>query len=232
MVSYNEFFENLSGLRDRIDEGLRKSGRAVGSVCLLPVTKNHPPEAVEFCHRAEIHRVGENRVQEASGKKESLDLDEMKWDLIGHLQSNKAGAACRTFDCIQSVDSLKLGGKINRFLEGENRKLACLLQVNTGEDPGKFGFTEEETRESLNEWMSWEALEVEGLMTIAPLEGGRDAAVKAFARLRCLRDELSAASGLPLKELSMGMSGDLEEAIREGSTMVRVGSALFGERFY
>ncbi len=230
MISYNEFFEKFSVLRKRIDDLALACGRKGEEIGILPVTKTHPKEAVEYAVRAGMGAVGENRVQEAVEKALQLPGSEVRWELIGHLQSNKAVQAAKTFDRIQSVDSLKLARRLSRLAVGEGRALRCLLQVNTGEDPRKYGFSGHEVENNFDDLQSLEGLQIEGLMTIAPLEGGADAARIAFARLRQLAELLRTRSGLPLSELSMGMSGDLAQAIAEGSTMVRVGSALFGSR--
>ncbi|MGE9291054.1 MAG: YggS family pyridoxal phosphate-dependent enzyme [Puniceicoccales bacterium] len=230
MISYNEFFENFSNLRKRISEEASRHGRDADEIRILPVTKTHPKDAVEYAARAGLASVGENRVQEAVEKSSLLPDVGLKWELIGHLQSNKSALAVNTFDRIQSVDSGKIARKLDRFAGEAGRMLPCLIQVNTGEDPRKFGFLVEEMERELEGLLALENLEIEGLMTIAPLEGGTDAARRAFARLRELAESLRERSGRDLPELSMGMTGDLAEAIAEGSTMIRVGSGLFGAR--
>jgi len=230
MIRYNEFFENFSLLKMRVSEAVAAVGRNPGEIGVLPVTKTHPVEAAEFARRAGLTAVGENRVQEAAGKRaEAPDLD-LDWELIGHLQSNKAAQALKIFDRIQSVDSLKLAQRLNRMAGDERCRLRCLLQVNTGEDPRKFGFGVADFEREFEELLPLEHLLIEGLMTIAPVEDGSGVARRAFARLRELAEEARVRSGLSLPELSMGMSGDLAEAIAEGSTLIRVGSALYGER--
>lgn len=230
MISDNEFFENFSRLLERVSAAARPAGRDPASITILPVTKTHPPEAVEQARSAGLDRVGENRVQEAAAKREAVGGDGLHWDLIGHLQSNKAALALRVFDRVQSVDSWKLADRLDRLAAEGGRRLPCLLQVNTAADPRKFGFSPEAIRAEPERAAGFRNLLVEGLMTIGPLEGGRAEARKAFAGLRELADDLRRRSGLPLPVLSMGMSGDLEEAVAEGSTLVRVGSALFGAR--
>ncbi len=232
MISYNEFFENFSQVRERVAEAARSSGREAEEVEILPVTKTHPVQAVDFVRRAGISRLGENRVQEAARKRgeRPTDQGEPLWDLIGHLQSNKAAQALRVFDRIQSVDSWKLADRLERLAAEAGRRLPCLIQVNTAADPGKFGFSPSGILAEAGKLATFEHLVVEGLMTIGPLGGGRDAARWAFAALRELAEKLRPETGLALDELSMGMSGDIEEAVAEGSTLVRVGSALFGAR--
>ena len=193
------------------------------------MTKKWPSEAVRFCQRAGISRVGENRVQDALGKQQ--ETTGILWELIGHLQSNKANQVIGRFERIQTVDSLKLLGKLQTGAEQKGVKCKILLQVNTGEDPAKFGLLSEQVEAVLERALASSNLLVEGLMTIAPYAPGQPSvARRAFVRLRELRDRLNEDFKVDMKELSMGMSGDLREAIESGSTMVRVGSALFGER--
>lgn len=231
MISYNDFFENFRSVAGRMEKAATAAGRSAGEIAVLPVTKTFPVDAVDYARRAGLLRVGENRVQEAVAKKTSDRGDPpVAWDLIGHLQSNKASVAVECFDRIQSVDSLKLAKRLDRLAAEAGRRMPCLLQVNSGADPRKYGFLPGEIEPVVDGIAGCRHLAVEGLMTIGPLEGGRDAARRAFAELREIRDVLRSRTGLALDELSMGMSGDLEEAIAEGSTLVRLGSALFGER--
>ncbi|MGB0408997.1 MAG: YggS family pyridoxal phosphate-dependent enzyme [Opitutales bacterium] len=219
----------MSEVRDRIDAACRRAGRAPDSVALLPVTKNHPLDAVDFAARSGLRAVGENRVQEALDKRLSYP-GVMRWELIGHLQSNKAKLAAETFDRVQSVDSIKLLQRLDRFAGEAGRQLPILIQCNTGEDPNKYGFSRDATRGAVETALSAVNLQVDGLMTIAPLDKDPDVARAAFEDLAQLRDELSGQFGVPLAELSMGMTGDLESAIAAGSTQIRVGTALYGAR--
>ena len=205
------------------------SGRSQSSVSLLPVTKNHPLDAIDYAVRSGLKAVGENRVQEALDKRDSF-TNEVRWELIGHLQSNKAQDAVAVFDRIQSVDSLKLLRRLDRFAGEQDKKLAILLQCNTGKDPNKYGFEEEEVPSAIEAALNMPNLQLDGLMTIAPLDDDPKIADTAFQGLRELRDALSKCFAVPLPELSMGMTGDLEQAIAAGSTQIRVGTALYGER--
>lgn len=231
MIKYSAFETNLSEVRGRIAHACEACGRARETVSLLPVTKNHPVDAVEYAVRSGLSAVGENRVQEALDKRGSY-TGSVSWELIGHLQSNKAQDAVAIFDRIQSVDSLKLLRRLDRFAGELGKSLPILLQCNTGEDPNKFGFSMEEAESVLEAALNTENLRVDGFMTIAPLDENPDVARSAFEGLRDLRDRLSGRFNVPLAELSMGMTGDLEAAIAAGSTQIRVGTALYGERTY
>ena len=231
MITFSNFERNLSELRLRLSAACSAAGLSEEAVSLLPVTKNHPVDAIEYAARCGLHSVGENRVQEANEKRESYQ-EQMTWELIGHLQSNKAQLAVSIFDRIQSVDSLKLLRRLDRHAGEQCKRLPILLQCNSGEDPNKYGFKLEEADTAIEAALQAENLVVEGLMTIAPLDDKPDVAKSAFERLRELRDRLEEAYGVSLPELSMGMTGDLESAIAAGSTQIRVGTALYGARQY
>ena len=221
--------ENLAALNRRIKDACAQSGRPRNTVKLMAVTKRFPLSVAASAVEAGLTLLGENRIQEGVEKIQTASF-EARWELIGHLQSNKAQLAARHFDAVQSVDSVKLAGRLDRFATETGKKLPILLQVNTGEDPGKFGFMTENTASALDQILELPALQVDGLMTIAPLPSTPESAKAAFEKLRDLRDRLAESTGRPLPELSMGMSGDLEAAIAAGSTCIRVGSALFGQR--
>jgi len=229
LPDYEEFRSRADAVRARIAAACALARRRLEEVELLAVTKSHPVAAVEMAARYGLKAVGENRVQEGIDKR-AQSAAAVAWELIGHLQSNKARLAARNFDRIQSVDSAKL----LEILDGEaaalGRTQAVLLQVNAGLDPAKSGVEPDEAPRLLAAALGRKNIRVEGLMTVAPLTGGPDAARRAFARLREIRDSLAAASGARLPELSMGMSGDLDAAVAEGSTLVRVGTDLFGAR--
>jgi pyridoxal phosphate enzyme (YggS family) len=193
------------------------------------VTKTHPAAAVEYAARYGLAAVGENRVQEAVEKRAQTGAA-VRWELIGHLQSNKAKLAVEHFGRIQSVDSEKLLNVLDRAAGELGRKLPVLLQLNAGNDPAKFGAEMSDAPRLLELALTKTHLQVDGLMTIAPLSNDPAVARRTFANLRTVRDQLAARSGVPLRELSMGMSGDLDAALAEGSTLVRVGSALYGPR--
>lgn len=230
LVPFETFLANLATLRQIITKMCAACGRDPASVSILPVTKNHPAEAAAFVARAGLSAVGENRVQEAREKKPAAPAG-LRWELIGHLQSNKAKLAVATFDRIQSVDSVKLLDLLNRAANEAGRVLPVLLQINSGRDPAKFGCDIEAAPELVERALRCRQLRLEGFMAIAPFEAEPAAAAqRTFETLRELRDGLAARFGVALPELSMGMSGDLREAIAAGSTQVRVGTALFGAR--
>lgn len=177
--------------------------------------------------------MGENRVQEGVEKR-ALAQAAIHWELIGHLQSNKARLAAQHFDRVQSVDSEKLLNQLDRAAAENAKVLPVLLQINAGNDPAKFGADLADAPRLLEVALSRPQLRVDGLMTIAPLgttpAETAELARRTFVNLRTLRDELAAKFSTPLRELSMGMTGDLEIAVEAGSTLVRVGTALFGAR--
>lgn len=240
MFTYEEFCARAAGVEARIASACRATGRLPGEVRLLAVTKTHPADAARFAARHGLAAVGENRVQEAAAKRAELiaagdaETAALRWELIGHLQSNKAKLAAETFERIQSVDSDKLARRLDAAAGELGKTLAVLLQVNAGRDPAKFGAEPDDAPRLLETALACPHLRVEGLMTIAPL--GADEAETAeharrtFANLRAMRDDFAMRFGVPLTELSMGMSGDLEIAIAAGSTCVRVGTALYGGR--
>ena len=231
IIDYHVFEENLRKVRGRIEQSAMAAGRSSNAVQLLPVTKNHPLDAVRFAYRSGLKSVGENRVQEALSKMNDAD-EEIFWELIGPLQSNKVKKAAERFYRIQSVDRIKIVNLLQRHAAEAERNLRILLQINTGNDPNKSGARLEDASALLERALSQPNLKVDGLMTIAPLSSDLNIARKSFASLRKCREELAESFKVDLPELSMGMSGDMQEAILEGSTIVRVGTALFGKRDY
>ncbi len=229
MITYEEFTARADVIRGQIAAACARAGRAPGEVELLAVTKTHPVDAAIYAARYGLRGVGENRVQEAAAKR-PLGPAGLRWELIGHLQSNKAKLAVELFDRVQSADSPKLLGLLDRAAGERGKKLTVLLQVNAGNDPAKFGAEPTDAPRLLEAALACPHLQVDGLMTIAPLSDDPDIATRTFVNLRTIRDDLAAKFGAPLRELSMGMSGDLEAAILAGSTQVRIGTALFGSR--
>lgn len=228
-IEYNTFCERVDNLLHRIAEVCRAVRRDPTEIVILPVTKTHPAAAAEYAIRYGLAAVGENRVQEAIEKR-ALVSGPLRWELIGHLQSNKARLAATHFDRIQSVDSEKLLTALDRAAAERGKKLPVLLQINAGNDPAKFGAEPADAPRLLEFALSRPHLQVDGLMTIAPLSPDPAVAHRTFANLRVIRDGLATRFGVPLRELSMGMTGDLEAAVAEGSTLLRIGSALYGPR--
>lgn len=229
MITYKNFLENLKIVQDNIDNACKYSGRKLDSVSLLPVTKTQPASVVEYVIRAGLTAVGENRVQEAIKKKTEV-LSPLKWELIGHLQTNKVAPAIETFYRIQSVDSEELLLKLNNAASKSNRLLPILLQVNAGKDSKKFGIDPEKVDRVLELGLSLKHLQIDGLMTIPPLSNDVTVAQHTFDNLRNIRDRLTEKFKVPLSELSMGMSNDYIHAIKAGSTIIRIGTHLFGNR--
>ena len=228
-IDYPIFQQRVEALLHRIADQCRLAGRDPREVTLLPVTKTHPAAAAEYALRFGLHAVGENRVQEAVEKRAAV-AGNLRWELIGHLQSNKARLAAAHFDRVQSIDSEKLLVALDRAAGELGKKLPVLLQINAGDDPAKFGAESLDAPRLLEAALAKPNLVVEGLMTIAPLSDEPAVARHTFARLRTIRDELAAQYRVKLPELSMGMTADLDAAIAEGSTLVRVGTALYGPR--
>lgn len=233
-VTYEEFAQRADALRARIAAACARVGRDVSGVELLAVTKTHPVAAAEYAARYGLKGVGENRVQEGVEKRALCSTGGLRWELIGHLQSNKAKLAAAHFDRVQSVDSVKLLNHLDRAAAELGKRLPVLLQINAGNDPAKFGADLTDAASLVEAALGKAALRVDGLMTIAPL--GADAAEtnahaqRTFDTLRTVRDDLAQRFQTPLAELSMGMTGDLEIAVAAGSTLVRVGTALYGAR--
>lgn len=235
-INYDEFARRADALRVKIATACSAAGRDPREIELLAVTKTHPVAAADFAARYGLRAVGENRVQEAVEKRPQLAPESagLHWELIGHLQSNKAKLAAQHFDRIQSVDSEKLLNHLDRAAGELGKVLPILLQINAGDDPAKFGADLTDAPRLVEAALSRQNLRVDGLMTIAPLGATPDEtaahATRTFTNLRQLRDDLAARLGVPLRELSMGMTNDLALAVAAGSTLVRVGTALYGER--
>ncbi len=228
-IPYEEFAQRADAVRAAIADACARAGRAATEVELLPVTKNHPAAAVDYAARYGLAAVGENRVQEGLEKRAQTQAA-VRWELIGHLQSNKAALAARHFDRVQSVDSQKLLNFLDRGAAEAGKILPILLQVNAGQDPAKFGVEPAEAGALLAAALAKPHLKVDGFMTIAPVSDDPAVAERTFANLRAIRDRLAAEFALPLRELSMGMSGDFAAAIAAGSTQIRLGTVLFGAR--
>ncbi len=216
---------NLRTVLERIQDAERRAGRPSGSVKLLAVTKSVEAEGILAAVEAGLRMFGENRVQEAERKREKMP-DGIEYHLIGHLQSNKARKAVELFDCVESVDSLELARRLGNEAARRSRNLPILLEVNIGNESSKSGFDVADLEREFAEMRCVPSLLVQGLMCIPPASE-REEARRYFSNLRTLGDRLYGAEPF---ELSMGMSHDFEDAILEGSTLVRIGTAIFGER--
>jgi pyridoxal phosphate enzyme (YggS family) len=230
-------YDRIRTVRERMERAAVSSAREAGDVALVAVTKTRSVEEIERALSSGFVRfIGENRVQEAETKKTLRSIGggaAVPWRLIGHLQRNKARKALSLFDTVDGVDSPDLAATLQRILEedGTNRILPVLIEINTSGEASKHGVTPEGAELLLETILgSCPRLRCDGLMTVGPMSDDEGVVRNAFARLRHLRETLSGRLRVPLKELSMGMSGDFEWAIMEGSTMVRIGSALFGPR--
>ena len=224
--------ERLAAVQGRIESATRAAGREPGEVRLLLATKTVPPEKIRVAIEAGADLVGENRVQEVRPKYEALaDLDYER-HFIGHLQSNKVNALVPYVSCIQSVDRLSLADRLQGRLEREGETREVLIQVNTSGEESKFGVEPADAVEFAREVASRDALRIRGLMTIGLFSEDPEVTRPSLSALRKAAERIreAAIEGVEMKELSMGMSGDLEVAIEEGATIVRVGSAVFGER--
>jgi len=227
--------ENIVRVRERIQAAATRSGRDPAIITLMAVSKTFPADSIRDAYQAGIRHFGENRVQEFAGKVGDLgDLGEARWHLIGHLQSNKATKASELFHAVDSVDSLKLAEKLNEAVNKTNKRLAVLFEINVGGEEAKSGVApgSPELDHLLSAARHLEHVQVKGLMTIPPFFDNPEATRLYFRKLRALRDQIAARNlpGVEMATLSMGMSHDFEVAIEEGSTCVRVGTAIFGER--
>lgn len=225
----SEIAQRLAAVTTLIADTAIAAGRRPDEVTLVAVTKTHPPEVIRQAIDEGQLLFGENRVQEARSKIPLLP-SRARWHLIGHLQKNKIRAALPLFELIHGVDSLELARDIDRIAGELGLFPKILLEINVAGESTKFGFKSGELRRDIEALLALERLHIGGLMTIAPMVEKADDARKYFAALRELRDSLQSDNNIALPELSMGMSGDYTAAIREGATMVRIGTAIFGPR--
>jgi pyridoxal phosphate enzyme (YggS family) len=227
--------QNIAAIRERMAAAARRAGRRPEEIALMAVSKTHPPERIREAHAAGLRLFGENRVQEFAGKTAALaNLADAEWHMIGHLQTNKAGKAAELFHAVDSVDSEKLAEKVDAAALALDKKLSVLIEINVGGEAAKSGVAPDsrELEELLLAAPRFEALQFRGLMTVPPFTDDPKGARPYFRKLRELRDAIAARRlpALRMDVLSMGMSHDFEVAIAEGSTCVRVGTAIFGER--
>ena len=219
----------LAQVRERMANAARKSGRTAEQIELVAVSKTHAAEKVQEAIEAGQLLFGESRVQEARAKIPLLP-SRLRWHFIGHLQKNKIRHALPLFELFHGIDSLALAQEMERIAEEEGIRPRVLLEVNVAGEASKHGFSPEALRRDLEAALSLGRLTIEGLMTLPPLAPEAEASRRYFVTLRELRDQLEAEFDVRLPQLSMGMSGDFPIAIEEGATLVRVGTAIFGER--
>ena len=220
--------DNISRIKERIVLACEKNNRGSEEIVVVAVSKGRPAEQIKEAIAAGITDIGENRVQEALVKYQGLW--EIRWHMIGHLQTNKVKDAVKIFDLIQSVDSLRLAAEIDRQAVKISKVQDVLVEIKTSSEATKFGLLPEEAMAALEEIAELKNINIKGLMTIAPLADEPEKARPYFRMLRELRDEINALgiTPYPLPVLSMGMTDDFTVAVEEGSTMVRLGRAIFG----
>jgi len=236
---YKDELAELAQLRDawqavrqQVDTACQRAGRNPASVRLLPVSKTVPAERLRLAVAAGIHELGENKVQEALGKSQALaDLD-IRWVVIGHLQTNKVKYVARFCSEFQALDNLRVAAALDAALQKQGRSLDVLVQVNTSNEASKFGLPPDQVVDFVRQLPAFSALRIRGLMTLALFSADPEQVRPCFVRLRQLQQRLrqDAPDGIEMEELSMGMSGDFSLAIAEGATTVRIGTAIFGTR--
>ncbi len=227
--------ENIAGIQEQISAAAKRARRNAGEIALMAVTKTHPAEKIRQAYEAGLRLFGENRVQEFAGKAPVLaHLPAAEWHMIGHLQTNKAGKTVELFNAVDSVDSLKLAERLNTAAQSVGKKLPVLIEINIGDEEAKSGVAPDsaELEELLKAAPRLESLFFRGLMTVPPFTDDPQHARPYFRKLRELRGTIAARKlpGISMDELSMGMSHDFEVAIEEGSSCLRVGTAIFGAR--
>jgi pyridoxal phosphate enzyme (YggS family) len=215
-----------------IDEAAQKAGRSPDSIRLISVSKQVSSGKIIEAYQAGSKCFGENKVQEAVSKIEEVKTQDISWHFIGHLQKNKIKYLDSRFELIHSIDSLTLAEKISTYFEGQNQRQAVLLQVNVSGEEAKFGMTPAQLEDQLSSFGQLKGIQVQGLMTIPPQNPEAENSRQYFSALRILRDKFQDMNieGVELKELSMGMTNDYLIAVEEGATLVRVGTAIFGQR--
>lgn len=233
IMSSNDIKQNLATIRERIDKAAVEAGRNPSDIKLVAVSKTKPAEAVIEAAEAGATIFGENYIQESIEKAETVKVPGIEWHFIGHLQSNKAKFAVRIFDMIHSVDSLKLAKEIDKQAKKIGKVQDILVQVNISMEETKSGVSEAQAEDLVKSIGALDNVSVKGLMTMPPFFNEPDQARPYFSALRTLAERIRALGlkNVSMSELSMGMTGDFEPAIQEGSTYVRIGTAIFGSRF-
>jgi pyridoxal phosphate enzyme (YggS family) len=235
-MSESELKERIASVQERIEAAARRAGRDPTDIVLVAVSKTRPPEAVIAACRAGLHLFGENRVEEAGPKAQAVarllaPAAGPTWHMVGHVQSRKAISVLPWAAMVHSVDSVRLAERLSRFSVEAGSDLAILLEVNVSGEGSKYGLTPQELPGAVEAIGPLPALRLEGLMTMAPIAADAESVRPVFARLSGLRQEMAQRHpGLNWRHLSMGMTDDFEVAIEEGSTLVRIGRAIFGEQ--
>lgn len=227
--------ENLQAINQRIENACKNAGRDPREVKILLATKTVPVDRIQLALQAGYRLIGENKVQEMSQKYEALQELQPTHHFIGHLQTNKIKDLLKyDIDCIQSIDRFELAHKLHQRLNAQNKTMNILIQVNTSREESKFGVVPEHTIELIGQVSALHSLRIKGLMTIGLFSANQEKIRSCFRLLKKIQKEISLLyiPGVEMKELSMGMSGDLEIAIEEGATIIRVGTAVFGKRSY
>ncbi len=229
-----EIASNLAQIRERIELAAGRVNRDPATVTLVAVSKTKPMAAIEAAYAAGQRDFGENRLEELWQKVEaakSRGLDDIRWHMIGTIQSRKTSQAIGPFTLVHSVDRVKIANRLNRDAIAENCVLSVLLEINVSGESSKHGFAPTTLKNEINALLALPALQIRGLMTMAPFVDDAEATRPVFRQLCRLRDQLQqAAPAATINELSMGMTNDFEVAVEEGATIVRVGSAIFGAR--
>ena len=223
--------DNLTRIQDQISAAAERSGRSPHAICLAAVSKTQPVERILEAIEAGVTDIGENRVQEARSKYNQVNCP-VRWHLVGHLQTNKVKQALQMFDLIHSVDSLKLLAEIDRRSTQLNQRADVLIQVNTSDEPSKFGIAPDQAPDLIEKSLAYTHVQIKGLMTIGAFLPDPEAVRPSFARLRQLKERIVCQQfpNVDMKYLSMGMTNDFEAAIEEGANLVRIGTAIFGKR--
>jgi pyridoxal phosphate enzyme (YggS family) len=229
MLSMDEIGQNLKKVTDAIAEASGRVGRQADQIKLVAISKTHAAEKVRAAHEAGQILFGESRVQEARAKIPELP-SALRWHFVGHLQKNKIRHALPLFELFHGIDDVDLARDLDRIAAEEGMHARILLEVNVAGEGSKFGFKPELLRPEMESLLALPRLSIEGLMTIPPLAEEAEASRKFFVDLRELRDALEKEFAVKLSELSMGMTNDYVVAVEEGATLVRVGTAIFGER--
>ena len=234
-LEYTSMYEtrletNLPRIREAIETAAHRVGRRGDEVTMVAVTKAHPPEAIKAAIAAGIRDLGENRVEEMVGKVALFGRDAATWHMVGHIQSRKAKQVVEVADILHSLDSVKLGNRLSGYAVEKESRISALAQVNISGEEAKSGFSTDQAVEAIHELLEFPGLDIRGLMGMAPFIEEERTLRDAFKSLRRIHEEAGKIPGFQGRELSMGMTNDFELAVEEGSTMVRIGTALFGER--